>query len=68
GRRLSPSPEPRPSPGEGDHPSSPVTVTVSGGDDDAELFDEIRTAPVVDVDDSVAARLLRAFPGAEEVS
>ena len=68
GRRLSPSPEPRPSPGEGDHPSSPVTVTVSGSDDDAEPFDEIRTAPVVDVDDSVAARLLRAFPGAEEVS
>ncbi len=37
-------------------------------DDDPEPFDEIRSAPVVHVDDSVAARLLRAFPGAEEVS
>lgn len=67
GRRISPpSPGPSLPPGAGDQPSS--VATVSGSDeDDPEPFDEIRTAPVVDVDDSVAARLLRAFPGAEEV-
>jgi len=66
-RHLPPaSPESRPAPGERGRPSAPVAA--GNSEDDPEPFDEIRTAPVVDVDDSVAARLLRAFPGAEEVS
>jgi DNA polymerase III subunit gamma/tau len=57
-----PAPRGRPATGAGAHPDDPPDEV-----EDLSAFDESELGEVADIDNSAQARLLQAFPGAEEV-